>query len=256
MLLVQKAYVEGSLALCMYGSLLVDHLHAKEHLAPQERDDMALLLDTLTPLIKSWPSEWALEANKWAIQIHGGYGFTRDYAVEQFYRDNRLNMIHEGTNGIQSLDLLGRKVTAKDGKGLKVLLSEIRKACTEAARAVAAAPGHAPLLGQHAGELQAAVDRLYMTTRLLADAGAVVRPRAHARVWPLAVSKSSCFPSQQAGGRLVGRAAGSGGRGGSRVGHAVASRGRGGCGASDNAACDSCHGSCERGLRVDRAVGA
>ena len=68
----------------------------------------------LTPIAKSWPSEWCLEANQLAIQVHGGYGYTRDFPVEQYWRDNRLNMIHEGTHGIQALDLLGRKV--RDGR--------------------------------------------------------------------------------------------------------------------------------------------
>lgn len=95
MLLLQKAYVDGSLALCMYGATLVDTLH-DQGLPLQQREDTQLLLDLLTPILKSWPSEWCLEANKWAIQIHGGYGYTRDFIVEQIYRDNRLNMIHEG----------------------------------------------------------------------------------------------------------------------------------------------------------------
>ena len=69
-----------------------------------------LLLEVLTPIAKSWPSEWCLEANSLAIQVLGGYGYTRDFPVEQYWRDNRLNMIHEGTHGIQALDLLGRKV--------------------------------------------------------------------------------------------------------------------------------------------------
>ena len=71
----------------------------------------------LTPIAKSWPSQWCLAANDLAIQVHGGYGYTRDYAVEQFYRDNRLNPIHEGTHGIQALDLLGRKVVIDGGAG-------------------------------------------------------------------------------------------------------------------------------------------
>jgi len=75
----------------------------------------------LTPIAKSWPSEWCLEANSLAIQIHGGYGYTRDFPVEQYWRDNRLNMIHEGTHGIQALDLLGRKVLMEEGRGLQLL---------------------------------------------------------------------------------------------------------------------------------------
>ena len=80
--------------------------------------EAALLLEVLTPIAKSWPSEWCLEANSLAIQVHGGYGYTRDFPVEQYWRDNRLNMIHEGTHGIQALDLLGRKVVMQEGAGL------------------------------------------------------------------------------------------------------------------------------------------
>jgi butyryl-CoA dehydrogenase len=80
-----------------------------------------LLLEVLTPIVKSWPSEWCLEANSLAIQIHGGYGYTRDFPVEQYWRDNRLNMIHEGTHGIQAMDLLGRKVLMENGRGLQLL---------------------------------------------------------------------------------------------------------------------------------------
>ena len=74
-----------------------------------------LLLDILTPIAKSWPSQWCLAGNDLAIQVHGGYGYTRDYKVEQLWRDNRLNPIHEGTHGIQGIDLLGRKVAMFDG---------------------------------------------------------------------------------------------------------------------------------------------
>jgi butyryl-CoA dehydrogenase len=79
----------------------------------------------LTPIAKSWPSEWCLEANSLAIQVLGGYGYTRDFPVEQYWRDNRLNMIHEGTHGIQALDLLGRKVVMDGGKGLALLAQRI-----------------------------------------------------------------------------------------------------------------------------------
>lgn len=78
-------------------------------------------MDILTPIAKSWPSQWCLEADGLAIQVLGGYGYTREYDVEQHYRDNRLNPIHEGTHGIQSLDLLGRKVTQRDGASLVAL---------------------------------------------------------------------------------------------------------------------------------------
>ena len=93
MLLAQKSYCEGALALELYCARLVDEQHTG---APQAADDARLLLEVLTPIAKSWPSEWCLEANSLAIQIHGGYGYTRDFPVEQYWRDNRLNMIHEG----------------------------------------------------------------------------------------------------------------------------------------------------------------
>src|SRR5690554_7998055 len=96
MLLAQKAYVEGGLALCLQGAVLVDEKKFAE--TGEQRELAAGLLDLLTPVIKSWPSRYCLEANSLAIQVHGGYGYTREYPVEQFYRDNRLNPIHEGTH--------------------------------------------------------------------------------------------------------------------------------------------------------------
>jgi alkylation response protein AidB-like acyl-CoA dehydrogenase len=122
MLLAQKSYCEGALALELYCSRLVDELHSGESAAKAEA---GLLLEMLTPIAKSWPSEWCLEANSLAIQIHGGYGYTRDFPVEQYWRDNRLNMIHEGTHGIQGLDLLGRKVVMDGGKGLALLAGKV-----------------------------------------------------------------------------------------------------------------------------------
>jgi alkylation response protein AidB-like acyl-CoA dehydrogenase len=117
MLLAAKAYVEGGLALVLYAAKLLDE--------PSPEND--LLLDVLTPIVKAWPSQWCRLANDHAIQVHGGYGYTREYPVEQFYRDNRLNSIHEGTDGIQGLDLLGRKVIMKDGAGLRELLDRVRE---------------------------------------------------------------------------------------------------------------------------------
>ncbi|MBX9638558.1 MAG: acyl-CoA dehydrogenase [Mycobacteriaceae bacterium] len=125
MLLAQKAYVEGALALVLFCARLVDE-QASAATAVAARD-AGVLLDLLTPIAKSWPSQWCLQANNLAIQVHGGYGYTRDYDVEQHYRDNRLNPIHEGANGIQGLDLLGRKVTQQDGAGLKLLSSCIER---------------------------------------------------------------------------------------------------------------------------------
>ncbi|HUN90986.1 MAG TPA: acyl-CoA dehydrogenase [Burkholderiaceae bacterium] len=119
MLLAQKAYVEGAYGLALYAARLVDEQRTAE--SERGRAEAGLLLELLTPVAKSWPSQWCLEANSLAIQVHGGYGYTREYAVEQYWRDNRLNMIHEGTHGIQALDLLGRKVVLHDGAALVLL---------------------------------------------------------------------------------------------------------------------------------------
>ncbi|MBA4195706.1 MAG: acyl-CoA dehydrogenase [Comamonadaceae bacterium] len=119
MLLAQKSYVEGAYGLALYAARLVDEQRTESD--PQRLQEVALLLELLTPVVKSWPSQWCLEANSLAIQILGGYGYTREFPVEQYWRDNRLNMIHEGTHGIQALDLLGRKVVMKDGAALAAM---------------------------------------------------------------------------------------------------------------------------------------
>ncbi len=126
LLLAQKAAVEPALALALYCAMLVD-LHRAGNA------DAALQLDMLTPVAKSWPSEFCLEANKHAIQVLGGAGYTRDYPVERLYRDNRLNPIHEGTHGIQGLDLLGRKVLMGHGAGFHALTATIRTDISAAA---------------------------------------------------------------------------------------------------------------------------
>ncbi|MEZ3183695.1 acyl-CoA dehydrogenase [Pseudomonas sp. LM13] len=131
MLLMQKAYVEGAFDLGLYSARLVDDEHTAE--SDEERRNAGELLDLLTPIVKSWPSEFCLKANELAIQILGGHGYTREYPVEQYYRDNRLNPIHEGTHGIQSLDLLGRKLMQNKGAGLRQLLGLIQDCCQRAA---------------------------------------------------------------------------------------------------------------------------
>ncbi|MBU2372444.1 MAG: acyl-CoA dehydrogenase, partial [Gammaproteobacteria bacterium] len=120
MLLTQKAYVEGAFDLGLYAARIVDEQQTAA--TEEERRNAHELLDLLTPIVKSWPSEFCLKANEMAIQILGGHGYTREYPVEQYYRDNRLNPIHEGTHGIQSLDLLARKLTQNGGAGLRQLL--------------------------------------------------------------------------------------------------------------------------------------
>jgi alkylation response protein AidB-like acyl-CoA dehydrogenase len=124
MLLAQKAYAEGALALCLYCAKLVDQ---------PEDEGAAALLGLLTPVAKTWPSEYGLKANDLAIQVHGGYGYTRDFDVEQLYRDNRLNPIHEGATGIQAIDLLGRKILRDGGAGLAELRRRVKKTAKRAA---------------------------------------------------------------------------------------------------------------------------
>lgn len=127
MILRQKVYAEGAIALCLYCAHLVD----------QASEDAEALLALLTPVAKTWSSEFGLAANDLAIQVLGGYGYTRDFDVEQLYRDNRLNPIHEGTTGIQAIDLLGRKILFSDGRGLAMLRDRITAtaACADSALA-------------------------------------------------------------------------------------------------------------------------
>lgn len=123
MLLRQKAIVEGSFALL---GTVARYSDVSEHGATEEARERAdLLLNLLTPIAKTFPAERGFEANVLAVQIHGGYGYTSEYLPEAYMRDQKLNTLHEGTNAIQSMDLLGRKVMAKGGAPLKALAEEI-----------------------------------------------------------------------------------------------------------------------------------
>jgi hypothetical protein len=173
MLLAQKAYVEGGLGLSLYCARLVDE--ERTGTTPQARTQALLLLDLLTPVAKSWASQWCLEANNLAIQIHGGYGYTREYNVEQFYRDNRLNAIHEGTHGIHGLDLLGRKVSMQNGAAMQALASEIQTTITRAV-------GHADLV-DYAQALSLNLRRIGMVTQALYAAGDVNITLANASLY-------------------------------------------------------------------------
>lgn len=158
MLLAQKAYVEGALGLALYCARLAD-------------EENTALLDILTPIAKSWPSQWCLEANSLAIQVLGGYGYTREYDVEQHYRDNRLNPIHEGTHGIQSLDLLGRKVTQNNGASLAALSERISATITRA--------GDDPL----AAQLDASWQRLVTVTAGMFGSGDLTAAMANSAIY-------------------------------------------------------------------------
>lgn len=112
--------------------------------------------------MKSWPSQYGLEANALAIQVHGGYWYTREYPVERLYRDHRLNPIHEGTHGIQALDLLGRNVPMKDRAAFEALSGTIR-ATIDDCREIEA-------LRSHAKALEGALELVDETTRVLLGA--------------------------------------------------------------------------------------
>ncbi len=169
MLLAQKTYCEGSLALQLYCARLVDEQHTG---TPEAADEARLLLEVLTPIAKSWPSEWCLEANSLAIQIHGGYGYTRDFPVEQYWRDNRLNMIHEGTHGIQALDLLGRKVLMEEGRGLQLLAGRMTSTIARAQKQVELAP--------YAAQLAEALQQVGTTTKAAWSTGQPTEALANA----------------------------------------------------------------------------
>jgi len=176
LLLAQKAAVEGGLALALYCAQLIDIERTTEDAA--YRDRLNLLLDLLTPIVKSWPSEFCLEANKHAIQILGGYGYTRDYPLERLYRDNRLNPIHEGAHGIHGLDLLGRKVSMRGGAALEALFVEMEATLIQA-RALDS-------LSEAVAQLEQAREQLAATTATLGalrDGGQAPRAMANAGIY-------------------------------------------------------------------------
>ncbi|MFD2166687.1 acyl-CoA dehydrogenase [Thalassotalea euphylliae] len=160
MLLAQKAYAEGALALVCLGSQLSDD--EKTALSDEERSRASVLLDFLTPIIKTWPSEYGPKANDFAIQVLGGAGYINEHPVEMFYRDNRLNPIHEGTTGIQSLDLLARKVPMNGLAGYKAMLGEIHSTIVTASTMDG--------LSEPATSLGKAVEHLNKTTDTLLTA--------------------------------------------------------------------------------------
>ncbi len=166
MLLQQKAVSEGGLMLALDLALRIDRQTQDSDAQVRERE--GLLLDFLTPIIKAWFSDQALVANHNALQIFGGYGYTRDFPVERIYRDNRLNPIHEGTNAIQAIDLLGRKASMRGGAAFDAVIAAIDDTLTEA-EAV-------PAAHDIAAETRACRDRLVETTRQLMAAAPEAGP--------------------------------------------------------------------------------
>lgn len=158
LLLAQKTYAEGAMALCLYACSLFEDQHTHPDVA--RREDARRLLDLLTPVVKSWPARYGAIANDMAIQVLGGAGYTRDYSVEQLYRDQRLNMIHEGAEAIHGIDLLGRKVVMEQGAGLRLFVETVQRDALHAAQAGLAAEADA---------LNAALDRLEKVSLLLVE---------------------------------------------------------------------------------------
>jgi butyryl-CoA dehydrogenase len=142
MLLFQKAVVEGSLSLIMQCSYYADMVKVLPD--GDEKRGYELLLDILTPIAKTYPSEMGIQSVSQSLQCLGGYGYCDDFPIEQYYRDARIHPIHEGTTGIHGMDLLGRKVTMKEGAALKLYLAEIRKTMARAQ----AIPEFQPLVNQ------------------------------------------------------------------------------------------------------------
>ena len=160
MLMTQKAFVEGAQSLMLYSARLLDQQATAVN--EDEKAHASLLLELLTPICKSWPSEFCLEANKLAIQVLGGYGYTREYPVERYYRDNRLNHIHEGTHAVHGLDIMGRKVHMANGAALKALAKEITSTINDAS-------AHSEL-GTYCQDLGAAMQQIQATLESVSKA--------------------------------------------------------------------------------------
>lgn len=169
MLLRQKAIVEGGLALLAYTSRCAD---LAEHAPSADaRRENRLLLDLLTPVAKSFPAEKGFESNVLAVQVHGGYGYSSEYLPEAWLRDQKLNSLHEGTTGIQSMDLLGRKVTQEGGAALEIFGREVRTAAERARLA-----GVDPVW---AAAVEDAYDELISVTRTLVGLGSAEATLLH-----------------------------------------------------------------------------
>jgi butyryl-CoA dehydrogenase len=172
MLLQQKCFVEGALCLVVECLKWYD-LHTV--LEGEEREKAFLLLELLTPIVKTYPSETGIRSVSNALQVFGGYGFTMDFDAQQYYRDIRIMSIYEGTTGIQSMDLLGRKIPMQSGKALGHLADEIRHTIAEA-KAIPALASYAAACEESMGRMQQVLAHLQVfaqkgdTEAYLADA--------------------------------------------------------------------------------------
>lgn len=156
MLLLQKAVVEGALSLLLQSTVYKDMLDAGDE---AEREKNHLLLEILTPIAKTFPSEMGIVSISNGLQVLGGYGFCMDFPLQLYYRDIRIMSIYEGTTGIQALDLLGRKVTQENGKALKLLAGEIQETIQAAMADEVLAP-YAKILADKLGLYQKVLQHL------------------------------------------------------------------------------------------------
>lgn len=147
MLLLQKAFVEGALSLVVECLKWYD---LEKLMQGEDKEKAYLMLEILTPIVKTYPSEYGIISVSNAIQVLGGYGFTMDFDVQQYYRDIRIMSIYEGTTGIQSIDLLGRKIQLKQGKAFHVLVAEMMS--------TAASANNIPTLHPYATKLIEAIE--------------------------------------------------------------------------------------------------
>ena len=156
MLLFQRAVIEGALALIMQCSKYVDFQKIR---GQEGKEKYHLLLEILTPIAKSYPSEMGVHAISQGLQCLGGSGYCDDYPLEQYYRDCRIHPIHEGTTGIQGMDLLGRKAIMNNGRAFKLFISEMQETITAA--------GEYKELDKYAAELNQALTKLQEVTHHL-----------------------------------------------------------------------------------------
>jgi len=161
---IMKAYIDGLRSLIYYGGLAYD----MEHLASgdAEKEKYADRSAILTPIIKGYITDKALEVTSHAVQVYGGYGYIKDYPVEQLMRDCRIFMIYEGTNGIQAMDLLGRKLGMKKGQPFLDYISEMQKT-TESAREIDAVKDLAETVGDSVSRLTEIA--LYLAKTAMSD---------------------------------------------------------------------------------------
>jgi butyryl-CoA dehydrogenase len=155
LLLFQRSVVDGALSLLMQSAKYAD---LASHGPEEGRERANLLLELLTPIAKSFPSEMGILSTSAAVQVLGGYGYTDEFTAEQYFRDMRIHAIHEGTTGIQAMDLLGRKVRMAHSAALKLFVEELG--------ADVAAAQASPALAAYGVRLQAYLDELVRVTGL------------------------------------------------------------------------------------------